>query len=153
MKSVVATMMMWLILAHHGHAQNVITLNGGGRTAGAGGPPLLVTVTFQLSMPAAAVTSPADMTKALAGTTQSLYDIVNHECEVLTAALKGSCRLSRLNVGGSLNDANPNAPNLASRPTGGPVVTANATATFEVGTQASMGPDVAVPPGAVSPPK
>lgn len=63
------------------------------------------------------------MTKTMASASQSLYDIINHECEVLTATLGGACRLVQLNVGGSLNTRMNN---------GVPTVSANANATFEI---------------------
>ena len=63
------------------------------------------------------------MTKAMTAASVSLYDIVNRQCDVLSASMKGSCRLVQLNVGGTVN--------VRSAPTGGNM-TANATATFEV---------------------
>jgi hypothetical protein len=56
----------------------------------------------------------------LAQANQSLYGIINHQCEVIGAALKGDCRIVQLNVNGN------------AAPSAGPqqIVSANANATF-----------------------
>ena len=59
----------------------------------------------------------------MASASQSLYDIINHECEVLTATLGGACRLVQINIGGNLNSRMNN---------GVSAVNANANATFEI---------------------
>jgi hypothetical protein len=138
---------MGLILTGPGNAQTVVTINNGNRPL-VSGPPQTVTITVQLNMPASGIASSADMTKAIAGTTQSLYDIVNHECEVLTEALKGACRLIRLNVGGNLNDPNSNLPTFGNRQNASPIVSANANATFEIDLPTPKASDTAEPPAA-----
>jgi hypothetical protein len=153
MRLTVAAMIVGMILANHANAQNVLMINNGNRAIGGSGQPQTVTITFNLVLPAPAVSSSEDMTKAMAATTQSLYDIVNHECDVLTAALKGDCRLSKLNIGGNFNDANLNVPNFGNRPNAGPIVNANATATFEIEMKASPAPVAAAPPATPNPPK
>ena len=82
-----------------------------------------VTLNFQLSAPPAASMSPGDLTKAMAGLSQSLYEIVDRQCDVLSAALKGECRLVQININSNINDRMNN---------GTPFVTANANATFEI---------------------
>ncbi len=56
----------------------------------------------------------------MAAINQSLYDIINQECAVLTAVLKGDCKLSRLSTSGNFNDQHP-AP-LVNRHGNGPVL-------------------------------
>jgi hypothetical protein len=89
--------------------------------AGPKGP--RVTLNFQLSAPPAASTSPGDLTKAMASLSQSLYEIVDRQCEVLSAALKGDCRLVQININSNISDRMNN---------GAPSVTANANAMFEI---------------------
>ena len=85
-----------------------------------------------MTTPAPNITSSEDITKAVAATNQLLFDIIDHECNVLAAALKGNCRLTRLNVGGNFNDTNFNPLMLPNRGTISPMVSANANATFEI---------------------
>ena len=82
-----------------------------------------VTANFQLSAPTPAGAPVADLTKTMATVSQSLYEIVNRECEVLGAVLKGECRLVQINVNSTVNDRRNN---------GIPTVNANANATFEI---------------------
>jgi hypothetical protein len=79
-----------------------------------------INANFQIATPVNAPASASDLTKALAQANQSLYDIINHQCEVIGAALKGDCRIVQLNVNGN------------AAPSAGPqqIVSANANATF-----------------------
>ena len=147
MRPTVVVALCCSLLAHHAVAQNVVMINNGNRAAPAPDKPRTVTVTFQMSQPAPTVTSSEDITKAVAATNQSLYDIVNRECGVLTAALKGDCRLTRLTVGGNFNDMNFNPLAFANRGNTSAVITANATATFEIDVEAPA----AASPAAASP--
>jgi len=61
-----------------------------------------VSVNLSLSVPEPANLAPADWTKAVAKANESLYDLVNHECDVLRTTLKGECRLSQLNVSANM---------------------------------------------------
>lgn len=128
MKLAVAITFACLVLARHAVGQQSgAVVNRTAPISAAAEKTQTVNVTFQLTMPAPEVSSPEDMTKAMAATTQSLYDIVNHECDVLTAVLKGTCRLGKLSINGNLNG--PNAPPaLGNRAN---FVNVNATATFE----------------------
>jgi hypothetical protein len=128
MRSTIFATLLGLSLSHPGNAQNGPTLNDGNHPAVANGPLQTLTVTFQLMTPAPAISSSEDMTRAMTAATQTLYDIVNHECDVLTASLKGTCRITRLVAGGNFNDVN--APGALYRP--GPNVNVNASATFEI---------------------
>ncbi len=87
-----------------------------------------VTANFQLSAPTPAAAPVADLTKTMAAVSQSLYEIVNRECEVIGAVLKGECRLVHINVNSNVNDRMNN---------GVPFVNANANATFEIELKAS----------------
>jgi hypothetical protein len=150
MRLTVAATIVCMMLAQHAIAQNnVVVINGGGRIGAVSDKPQTVMVTFQLTMPAPATASSTDMTNAMAATNQSLYDIVNHECEVLAAALKGTCRLIRLNVGGNFAEAGGN-PTLGNRGNG-PVVNANANATFEIEPAAADVARPATPPPPAKP--
>ncbi len=89
-----------------------------------------VTSNFQLSEPAPE-SADADMTKAMAQINERLYAIVNRQCDVLGAALKGSCRVVQVNVGSGFNGRMiSNSPTL----------TGNASATFEIDTNAAPAP-------------
>lgn len=81
-----------------------------------------VTANFQLSAPPSASTATGDLTKTMAGLSASLYEIIDHECTVLGAALKGECRLVQVNINSNVNE----------RMNGGPFISANGNATFEV---------------------
>ena len=105
------------VSATQARAQNWQTLNN----SGVKGP--RVTANFQLSAPTPAAASAGDLTKAMAGLSQSLYEIIDRECDVLSAALKGDCRLVQININSNINDRMNN---------GVPFVTANANATFEI---------------------
>jgi outer membrane receptor for monomeric catechols len=93
-----------------------------------------VTANFQLSAPTLAAAPVADLTKTMATVSQSLYEIVNRECDVLSAVLKGECRVVQINVSSNVNDRMNN---------GVPFVNANANATFEIELKAP--PKEAVP--------
>jgi hypothetical protein len=129
MKLAVAVTLSCLCLAWPARAQQSGTgVSVGARIAPTADKAQSVNVTFQLTMPAPELASSEAMTTAMAATTQSLYDIVNHECDVLTAVLKGACRLSRLSITANLNG--PNAqPVLGNRAN---FVNANANATYDI---------------------
>ncbi len=61
----------------------------------------------------------------MADVSQSLYEMVNRECEILSAVLKGTCRATRVNVSASIN-----ANGYGNQPC--PVVNATANAMFEI---------------------
>ena len=82
-----------------------------------------VTANFQMSAPTPAAAPVADLTKTMAAVSQSLYEIVNRQCDVIGAVLKGECRLVHINVNSNVNDRMNN---------GVPFVNANANATFEI---------------------
>ena len=82
-----------------------------------------ITTHFQISQAMPATASTAEMTTTMSTATQALTDIVNRECDVLTATLKGSCRVVQVNVLASINDR---------MNTRNPVVNASANATFEI---------------------
>jgi hypothetical protein len=81
-----------------------------------------VTANFQVNMPVSSGASAADMTAALAQANQQLYEIVNRQCDVIAAALKGECRIVQLNVNGNVNE----------RMNAGQMINANANLVFEV---------------------
>jgi hypothetical protein len=66
--------------------------------------PVNVTVNFQLRIPFDASATTADMTKALAQANQSLGELANRQCDVLTVAFKSDCRIVQLNMGANVND-------------------------------------------------
>lgn len=150
MRLTLAATLACSILAHHAMAQNVVMSNNANHPPTAPDKPRSITVTFQITVPAPAVASPEDITKAVAASNQSLYDIINHECSVLTAALKGSCRLGRLNVSGNFNEMNFNPMAFANRGNANPMVSANASATFEIDMEHPTGD---TPPAPAAAPK
>ena len=69
MRLTVAATFACIALASHANAQNnVVVINNGNRLAAASDKPRTVTINFQLSMPAPAVSSSSDMTSAMAAT-------------------------------------------------------------------------------------
>jgi hypothetical protein len=96
-----ALMLVASMAAQPASAQPVQITGTVNHAAGTPEKPETVSVTLQLVLPAPAGSSSVDMTQAMAATSQSLYDIINRECDVLSAVLKGNCRLTRLNVGGN----------------------------------------------------
>jgi hypothetical protein len=88
-----------------------------------------VTANFQISVPVSSGASAAEMTTALAQANQSLYEIINRQCETIAVALKGDCRVVQLNVNGNINERF-NAVQM---------VNANANATFQVDSPATAG--------------
>ena len=92
-----------------------------------------VTVGFQLSMPTPTPTSAPDWTGALQTASRSLFDAVGAECQVLSAALKGDCRLVSVSTNGNVgNRANPAEANVN--------VTVNVSATYEIVAKANPDP-------------
>jgi hypothetical protein len=89
-----------------------------------------VTANFQIATPVAMSASTADVTKALAQANQSLYDIVNRQCDVIAAALKGDCKIVQLNVNGNINERTPQFVQPGDRGNPQQMVNANANATF-----------------------
>jgi len=128
MKFASALLMVAAMSATQAQAQNWQMLNNPGARG------MRVTANFQLSAPTPATASAGDLTKTMAAVSQSLYEIVDRECDVLSAALKGDCRLVQINVGSNINDRMNN---------GVPFVNANANATFEI--------DVKAPPADAAP--
>lgn len=151
MKLIAGIAVLSLALTNAAAAQNVLMINNGNRPAVTTDKPQTVSVTFQLTLPAPTSSTSADMTKAMAATSQSLYDIINRECDVLTAVMKGDCHLSRLTIGGNYNETNYVPVPFGSRPSNSPVVNANATATFEISTPAPATANIQGTPAA--PPK
>ena len=132
MKIVIATALACMVLVVPAMAQNnVVVINNGARPLISSGKPRTVTMTFQLALPAPPASAPADMTKAMTDTSAALYEIINHECDLLASVLNGNCRLIRLNIGGNFNDANA-MQGFAGRPGSDPTVNANANVTFEI---------------------
>jgi hypothetical protein len=66
--------------------------------------PISITANFQMRIPVDASASMADVTKALTQANQSLGDLANRECDVLTQAFKSDCRVVQLNMGANVND-------------------------------------------------
>lgn len=117
MKRIYAAVLMALTIAPSAYAQNMMSMMIGEHGA------QTVTANFQISQPAPAAASTSDLSSLIASTTQSLYDIVNHECDILSVSLKGSCKVVMVNVGANINNRGG---------VRGPFVSANALATFEI---------------------
>jgi hypothetical protein len=96
------------------------------------GKSVRISANFQITTPVASSASASDLTKALAQANQSLYDIINHQCDVIGAALKGDCRIVQLNVNGNINERIPQFTPPGERPNSQQIVNANANAVFLV---------------------
>jgi hypothetical protein len=59
---------------------------------------------FQFMTPLPAGMETSDQMKAMETVRRTLYDVAAHECDLLKAVFKGSCRLMSLNVNNSLQD-------------------------------------------------
>ncbi|WP_158742920.1 hypothetical protein [Acidisphaera sp. L21] len=81
-----------------------------------------VSINFQINYPTKPDMADGELTRSMSEASRSLYDIVDHECIVLAASLKGSCRLVQMTIGG----------NAGNRATNNPVIFANVNATFEI---------------------
>jgi hypothetical protein len=128
MKIASAVLIVAALSATQAQAQNWRMLDSSGAKG------MRVTANFQLSAPTQATASAGELTRTMAAVSQSLYEIVDRQCDVLGAALKGDCRLVQINVGSNINDRMNN---------GVPFVNANANATFEI--------DVKAPPTDAAP--
>jgi hypothetical protein len=130
MRRIIVVIFVTLAVAPQAHAQNMIYMpNGGGNGAGTRGQ--TVSVNFQISRAAPVAASTSDLTSIMASITQSLYDIVNRECDILGVSLKGSCRVLQVNVGANINNRGNGH---------GPIVTANANATFAITSPVAAAP-------------
>jgi hypothetical protein len=96
------------------------------------GKAVRLTVNLQIATPVNSDASAADLTKALAQANQSLYDIIDHQCDAISAALKGDCRIVQLNVNGNINERMQQFVPPGERPNQRQMVNANANATFLV---------------------
>ncbi len=87
-----------------------------------------VTVNLTLSNPVSPTDMATEWSSQLGDANQSLYKIVGAECAILTAVLKGCCRLVQITTTGNINDRN----NFGNPQPGTAAVNVNATATFEI---------------------
>lgn len=87
-KSLSAAVVGGLLIASAAHAQAPAAASGGGQ---------MISMTYHVSVPIAMVPLPS-----VRRTTEllilAMYDVVDHECDVLSVALKGNCRIVQLNV-------------------------------------------------------
>jgi hypothetical protein len=98
------------------------------------GKGIRITANFQISTPLGANASAADLTKALTLANQSLYEIINRQCDVIGAALKGDCKIVQLNVNGNINER---VQQFGDRVSPLQMVNANANATFLIEPEAA----------------
>ena len=96
------------------------------------GKAVRLTVNLQIATPVNSGASATDLTKALAQANQSLYEIIDHQCDAIGAALKGDCRIVQLNVNGNINERMQQFAPPGERPNQQQMVNANANATFLV---------------------
>lgn len=131
-----------LVAAQAAQAQTIVINRPNNGTAARGEKSLQVSVNVQLSMPTPALTSTPEWTKAIATANQSLFEIINRECDVLGAALQGDCRMVQIHTGSNAS----NRPNPGSPLTGvSASVNVNANATFEIKPKMSQAPAVISP--------
>ena len=117
------------VMAAPAQAQTIV-INHGATPVAFGDRLQRITINFQLSTPAPAMAATPDWTKAISNVSQSLFDIVNNECDVLTKTLKGDCRLVQLNTGGNINSRSAYGSSFGGE---NGSVSVNANATFEIG--------------------
>jgi hypothetical protein len=101
-RSIYAAACVLMTMSSSGYAQNLTILNNSSNIPSAGGN------TGEKSQMTASV-SDADLTRRLAAVDQSLYQVVNRECEILGASMNGNCRLTHLNVSGDIGTNPPNS--------------------------------------------
>lgn len=131
-----------LVAAQAAQAQTIVINRPNNGPAARGEKSLQVSVNVQLSMPTPALTSTPEWTKAIATANQSLFEIINRECDVLGAALQGDCRMVQIHTGSNVG----NRPNPGGPLTGvGASVNVNANATFEIEPKMSQTPAVISP--------
>lgn len=151
MRLTVAVAVLCTFLAHHALAQNVLMPNNPSQPAAATDKSRTVSMTLQMSMPAPEAASSTAMTNAMEATDQALYDIINHECQILTEALKGACRLSRVSIGSNFNEPGARPFPFPNRGISGPSVSGNVNATFEVDLPPAATANSPAPPAAAKP--
>jgi hypothetical protein len=83
-----------------------------------------ITVNFQIRQPVPDSASPSDDTALIQAAQQQLFDLINHECDVLKQALKSDCSMKNVNTNGS-------SPNRIYN--NAMVINASASATFLIG--------------------
>ena len=128
MKFLSAAILMFALCAASAHAQNA---NAPGEAR-----PMSITANFQLRIPVDASAPTADMTKALAQANQSLGDLANRQCDVLSAAFKSDCRVVQLNMSANVNDRRAMQQFNNDFAAAQKFVNANLNATFELSAQA-----------------
>lgn len=116
------------------HAQNVVVMNNAGMRD-TGGKGERISVSFQLAMPVATPASTVDWTNAMQAANNTLYAIVDQECDVLSVSLKGDCRLVQISNNGNLNGRTN---------TGESTVNMTVNATYEISPKSV--PETVVPP-------
>lgn len=99
-----------------------------------------VTVNIQLSLPAIAHDNVPDLTASLSLGNKAVFDIVDHECDVLSKSLNGTCRVIQVN-----NNSNVGRPGQS-----GSSVSASASATFEIDLSLPAASLSAAPPPSAS---
>lgn len=136
-----ASLVLALVAAQAAQAQTIVINRPHNGPAARGERSLQVSVNVQLTMPTSVPTSTPEWTKAIATANQSLFEIINRECDVLGAALQGDCRLVQINTGSnSGNRSNPGGSTGVSAS-----VNVNANATFEIEPKVPQSPTVVTP--------
>lgn len=131
-----------LAAAQAAQAQTIVINRPNNGPAARGERSQQVSVNVQLSMPTSALTSTPEWTKAIAAANQSLFEIINRECDVLGAALQGDCRLVQINTGSNAgNRPHPGSPSMGVSAS----VNVNANATFEIEPKVPQTPAVVSP--------
>ena len=87
-----------LAMAAHGQP-------GYGRVGcGYGASPNCVSVTFQLQLPVPATAVDDSFATVVGDAHRILFEILNHECAVLQAAIPGNCHIAQLNFTSNVNE-------------------------------------------------
>ena len=93
----------------------------GQRGASADQASLRVQVSFQVQMPQVREAPISEQATTISNGHQALYDLVKHECDLLSTSFEGECRLSSLNLNNQSQNYGPSS-----------AISFSATASFEV---------------------
>jgi len=97
---------------------------------GYGASPNCISVTFQLQLPVPATDANDAFAMVIGNAHRILFDILNHECFVLQAAIPGNCHIVQLNFSSNVNQR---------QDTEDPMMNASASATYQIDGKADAG--------------
>ena len=93
-----------------------------------------VTIALTITNATQPGTAPGEMTAGFTAANQALFNVIDHECDVLSPLLHGGCRLVQLTTNGNANERQ----NYGQQ--NNPVIAVTANATFEIDPTPSTAP-------------